>query len=52
MTIFLIYLWGGICSGLGCYLSDDKERVFGAIGFGIGWPILAPIFLFAKLYGD
>ena len=52
MTIFLVYLWIGISSGAGCYVGDPKERAGAAILFGVLWPILAPIFLFAKLYGD
>ncbi len=52
ITVFLIYLWLGICSGAGCYINDTKERVFSAVCFGVLWPILAPIFLFARLYGE
>lgn len=52
MTFFIIYLYIGICSGAGCYLGDAKERILGAILFGVLWPVMAPIFLFARLYGE
>lgn len=52
MTILIIYLYIAFCSGAGCYLADSKERALGAVLFGLLWPVMAPIFLFARLYGE